>query len=77
MHELKKSKYFITDVSGRISKFSNSKPKFLVYFDNRELRTDNWQLIKTKKPQENLELLKSWVADRVRTGDPRHHKPLL
>jgi hypothetical protein len=30
-----------------------------------------------KKPQITLKLLTFWVNDRVRTGDPRYHKPML
>ena len=32
---------------------------------------------KTKKASNFFEAFETWVADRVRTGDPRHHKPIL
>ena len=30
-----------------------------------------------KKASNFFEAFEFWVADRVRTGDPRHHKPIL
>ncbi len=31
----------------------------------------------TKKAPNYFGAFAFWVADRVRTGDPRHHKPIL
>jgi hypothetical protein len=54
---------------------------FLEVFPELKHQTYITHMVQKKDHKKSLEFLqgfpKSWVADRVRTGDPRHHKPIL